>query len=117
MTLLVRLKAYDPRHGFVLRRFTYRGIKFQQERGWYRVSEEVAKYLRTVRQNAEDPKSPAAFDVLSDEEAKQLELAEQEASVVHKGAADAIKVSEARATTTEDLPENKGARRSKKTKG
>ena len=32
-TLFVRLKPYDPRRGYVLRRYTYRGIKFHEERG------------------------------------------------------------------------------------
>ena len=45
-TLLVRLKPYDPRRGHVLRRYTYAGIKFQEERGWYRVERPVAEYLR-----------------------------------------------------------------------
>ena len=33
-TMLVRLKSFDPRRGAVLRRFTYAGIKFHEERGW-----------------------------------------------------------------------------------
>ncbi|MBL9025658.1 MAG: hypothetical protein JNL21_25920, partial [Myxococcales bacterium] len=49
-TLLVRLKPYDPRRGHVLRRYTYAGIKFQEERGWYRVERPVAEYLRAVRE-------------------------------------------------------------------
>ena len=49
-TLLVRLKPHDPRRGHVLRRYTYRGIKFHEERGWYRVEKPVADYLRAVRQ-------------------------------------------------------------------
>ena len=61
-TMLVRLKALDPRRGQVLRRFTYQGIKFHQERGWYRVDKAVAEYLRAVRQQPSDPHSPPAFD-------------------------------------------------------
>ena len=45
-TLLVRLKPFDPRRGFVLRRFTFAGIRFQSERGWYRVEKPVAERLR-----------------------------------------------------------------------
>ena len=41
-TVFVRLKPYDPRRGYVLRRYTYRGIKFQEERGWFRVPKDVA---------------------------------------------------------------------------
>lgn len=72
-SLLVRLKSYDPRRGVVLRRFTYKGIKFQEERGWYRVEPEIAAYLRGVRQSAGDDSSPLAFDVCTLEEAQRLD--------------------------------------------
>ena len=107
-TLLVRLKPHDPRRGHVLRRYTYRGIKFQEERGWYRVEKAVADYLRDVRQLATNPHAPLAFDVCTPDEAKALDSKETEAEVTRKGATDDIKVSEARpggAVTTDDLPE------------
>ena len=107
-TMLVRLKPHDPRRGHVLRRFTYRGIKFQEERGWYRVEEDVAVYLRDVRQVASDEHAPLAFDVCTPDEAKALDSKDKEATVTRKTAADDIKVSEARAAgamTTDDLPE------------
>ena len=107
-TLLVRLKPHDPRRGHLLRRFTYRGIKFHEERGWYRVEKAVGDYLRTVRQTASDEHAPLAFDVCTSEEAKGLDSKEKEEAVTRKTAADDIKLSEARsggAVTTEDLPE------------
>jgi len=107
-TLLVRLKPHDPRRGHVLRRYTYRGIKFHEERGWYRVEKPVADYLRAVRQVPSDPPSPLAFDVCTDDEAKSLDAREKEAGTTRKAATDDIKVSAARtehAVTTEDLPE------------
>jgi len=107
-TLLVRLKPHDPRRGHVLRRYTYRGIKFQEERGWYRVEKDVAEYLRDVRQLATNPHAPLAFDVCTPDEAKALDSKEKEATVTRKGATDDIKVSEARAAgavTTADLPD------------
>ena len=105
-TLLVRLKQHDPRRGHVLRRFTYRGIKFHEERGWYRVDKEVAEYLRGVRQVASDEHSLLAFDVCTDAEAKALDDKEKEAAAVRKTATDDIKVSAVRgAVTTKDLPE------------
>ena len=107
-TMLVRLKPHDPRRGCVLRRFTYRGIKFHEERGWYRVENDVADYLRTVRQTFSDEHAPLAFDVCTPEEAQALDSQEKEATVTRKTATDDIKVSEARArgaVTTEDLPE------------
>jgi len=107
-TLLVRLKPYDPRRGHRLRRFTYRGIKFQEERGWYRVDKTVADYLRQVRQVASDEHAPLAFDVCNADEAKALDAKEKDASTPRKTADDDIKLSEARADgamTTGDLPD------------
>ncbi len=107
-TLLVRLKPYDPRRGHVLRRFTYRGIKFHEERGWYRVEKAVGEYLRTVRQVHGDEHSPPAFDVCTDEEARALDAQEKEAAATRKAATDDIKLSAARpegSVTTADLPE------------
>lgn len=107
-TLLVRLKPHDPRRGYVLRRYTYRGIKFHGERGWYRVEKAVADYLRRIRQVPGDDHSPPAFDVCTDDEAKALEAREKEGAVPRTAATDDIKVSTARAegaVTTEDLPD------------
>jgi hypothetical protein len=113
-TLLVRLKQYDPRRGHVLRRYTYRGIKVHEERGWYRVNEDVAEHLRSVRQIPSDEHSPLAFDVCTEAEAKVLDANEKEAAATRTAATDSIKVSEARAAgalTTEDLPaESDGAK-------
>lgn len=95
-TMLVRLKSHDSRRGQVLRRYTYQGIRFQEERGWYRVEKPVAEYLRTVRQQAGDPYSPPAFDVCSDEEAKTMDTQEKEAATVKKTATDEIKLSVAK---------------------
>jgi hypothetical protein len=105
-TLLVRLKPYDPRRGHVLRRYTYSGIKFQEERGWYRVEKPVAEYLRAVREVPTDRHSQLAFDVCTEAEAKALETTETEVSKVKRSATDDLKVVPARpagALTSEDL--------------
>jgi hypothetical protein len=107
-TMLLRLKPFDPRRGHVLRRYTYAGIKFHEERGWYRVEKRVADYLRTVRQQPADAHAPIAFDVCTEDEAKAIDAKEKEAATPRKTAADEIKVSVARtegALTTADLPE------------
>ena len=69
-TMLVRLKPYDPRRKFVLRRYVYAGIHFLVTRGWERVPKAVADYLRDVRQKEFDPYSPPAFDVCTEAEAE-----------------------------------------------
>jgi hypothetical protein len=104
-TMLVRLKSFDPRRGNVLRRYTYAGIKFHQERGWYRVNKDVAAYLRTVHQVAGDEVSPLAFDVLTEDDAKALEAREEADAKVRRTATDDIQLSEARSesVTTGDL--------------
>ncbi|MGE0322263.1 MAG: hypothetical protein AB7K71_36220 [Polyangiaceae bacterium] len=104
-TLLVRLKSYDPRRGHVLRRYTFAGIKFQHDRGWYRVEEAVGKYLKGVRQVHGDEYSQLAFDVCTEQEAKELETSEANAAKVEQEASAEIKVSPARpAVTTAELP-------------
>lgn len=121
-TFLIRLKAYDARRGHVLRRYTYAGIKFQEERGWYRVEKPVADYLRTVRQLPSDAYSPLAFDVCTEAEAKVLDAAEADEAKVKRSASDELKLSAARPAgtlTTEDLPkasEEKDTRRAKREK-
>lgn len=95
-THLVRLKPYDPRRGCVVRRYTYRGIKFQDTHGWYRVDRKVADYLRSVRQVPTDEHSPLAFDVCLPDEALAIDARENEAANPRKAATDEIQVSTAR---------------------
>jgi hypothetical protein len=103
-TMLVRLKSFDPRRGHIVRRFTYAGIKFHEERGWYRVDKNVAEYLRAVREVAGDEVSQLAFDVCTEEEAKALDTREESEAKVRKAAADDVRLSPARGeVTTADL--------------
>jgi hypothetical protein len=115
-TMLVRLKPYDPRRGNVLRRFTYRGIKFHQERGWYRVEKAVAEHLRSIHQVPAAPLSPLAFDVCSDDEAKTLDAKEKDSATARKAADDEIKLSAARQPTapTADATDPKDDKKAKK---
>lgn len=74
---LVRLKPYDPKRGHVIRRYTVYSIRFEERRGWYRVEDEVAEYLKTVHQIYGDEYSPNAFDVCTEEEANQIDVEEK----------------------------------------
>ncbi|ACY13611.1 hypothetical protein Hoch_1014 [Haliangium ochraceum DSM 14365] len=66
MEMFVRLKPFAPERGHVLRRYSCRGIRFREAGGWKRVPHEVAAYLRGVRQQPGDPRSPLAFDVCAE---------------------------------------------------
>ena len=116
-TQLVRLKPHDPRRGFVLRRYTYRGIKFHVERGWYRVTKDVADYLKDVRQVAGQEHSPPAFDICSDDEAKAIDAKEKEGAAEKAAATDSIKVSSARESagtvTTAELSDDPKGKKGK----
>lgn len=113
-TMLVRLKTHDPRRGYVMRRYTYRGIKFQEDRGWYRVEKDVAEYLRTVRQVATDEHSPAAFDVCTEAEAKAMDKKEQDAEKKRLSATDDIKLSRVRDGRTTTSEGNTSSKKSQK---
>ncbi len=77
MAKLVRLKPHDPKKGHVIQRYTAFSIRFEEKRGWYKVSDEVAKYLATVHQRPGDEDSPPAFDVCDEDEARRIEVAEK----------------------------------------
>ena len=94
---LVRLKPYDPKRGFVLRRLTVRGITFKHGAGWYRVKPDLASYLDGVKQRPRDEHSPAAFDVKSETQARVLEEKEEVESREKKTTVEAPTV-EARPT-------------------
>ncbi len=57
-----------------IKTYTVFGIKFQEERGWYEVDDDVAEYLKTIKQTAEGPDSQYSangFDVVDTLEAAQ----------------------------------------------
>lgn len=109
-TLLVRLKAYAPRQGFVLQRFLVYGMRFEAGRGWYEVPRHVGDYLRNVHETQDDPRSPFAFDVCTREEAQMLEDQERQREAAAVAAASAPRVAPLVQTvnsgdlTTADLP-------------
>lgn len=87
-TRLARLKPFDPRQGQTLRRYTFEGIRFRADRGWCRVELRVAQHLSQVQSRPGDPRSPQAFDVCTDEEARALEEKEKREQATRKAATD-----------------------------
>lgn len=120
MAKLVRLKPYDPKRGHVLRRYTAFGVRFEESRGWYRVSDEVAEYLGKVRQQPGLDYTPLAFDVCTEEEAVALETREKReqeeraiASAPNVATAQDVSAVAPRSRgdlTTADLPQPRSAR-------
>lgn len=108
-TMLVRLKPFDPRKGFKLRRYTVFGIRFEAGTGWSEVDVEVANYLRTVRADERNEASPLAFDVLTREEALDMEDAEKRKREEAEQRASAPRIVRREAApgvlTTRDLPQ------------
>lgn len=80
-TMLARLKPYNPKRGFKIKRFSVHGIRFDVGGKWYRVDPHVADYLKTVKNDNNDPDSPFAFDVCTEEEAKTLMQDERDAQL------------------------------------
>jgi hypothetical protein len=77
MAKLIRLKSLDAKKGHLIHRYTAFSTTFEEKKGWYRVSDEIAAYLATVHQVPNDEDTPLAFDVCTEEEAKRIELAEK----------------------------------------
>lgn len=98
--LLVRLKPYDKKRQQVLRSYSYQGIKFTAERGWYLVDADVAEYLRNVVQQDTVPNSPYAFDVCTRDEAEALDARNAEA--LARATLPATAASPVRTTTVTD---------------
>jgi hypothetical protein len=71
---LIRLKPHNPRKGYVTKRYHVGGILFREDRGWYRTEDQaLIDRLSRLRQRSEDPDSPPLFDIVSAEEAKEIE--------------------------------------------
>lgn len=110
----VRLRRRDPKHGIVLRQFVYRGIRFLEAGGWYVVDDEVADYLKDVRQKATDPRAPEAFDICRESEARAIDERENTESQPRRPA-DNARTTKARGLTSKDLqPTKKKGRPPKK---
>ena len=109
MAKLVRLKPYDKHRGHVLRRLHVHGTLFHEARGWYKVDDGVAERLASVHQRDNDPVSPLAFDICSEEEAVQLETDERKAAEARASAAEP-NVSAATDLTSKDIKSDEDER-------
>ncbi|OHD18504.1 MAG: hypothetical protein A2Y38_13880 [Spirochaetes bacterium GWB1_59_5] len=92
MAMLVRLKPYDAKRGILCRRYTVFGHRFDESRGWYKVPDEWAKYVKDLHQDQNDPDSPMLFDVVDEAGAKAMEEAERKKLEERAKAADPAEV-------------------------
>jgi hypothetical protein len=124
-TLLVRLKPFNPRRGYVMKTYVdgQTGAVFKEDRGWYEVDAAYGERLREVRSEPLNEESPPAFDVCTKAEAIELERRQKQAAAERATALDPRSVEGAsrdhlggrvprqrdaktNAITTADLPEN-----------
>ncbi len=75
-TRVVRIKPYSKKKRQLTRRYTVFGVKFDIQKGWYRVKRQVADYLADITSDG-DPDSPAIFDVCTYEQAMEMEERER----------------------------------------
>lgn len=97
MAKLVRLRPLDAKKGHIIHRYTAFATTFEEHRGWYRVSDQVAAYLATVHQVPNDEDTPLAFDVCTQDEAQRIDLAEK------KKAEQRARAAEPNVATARDL--------------
>ncbi len=110
----VRLKRRDPRHGIVLKQYWYKGIKFLESEGWYVVSDDVAAYLKAhARQRAGDLQSPEAFDICTEDEAREIDEQETLETEPRRPAEKARPATPRGSEPVETKPKKKRRRRSK----
>lgn len=95
--IFVRIKPHNPRKGYRLRRYLVFGMKFEEEKGWYRINSavnyggqqiDVAAYLGEVRNSEIDEDSALAFDIATEAEAKAIDAREKKAREKKASAAE-----------------------------
>lgn len=77
--MLVRVKPYNPKRGQLARRVTINEVRFDVERGWYKVDAEFAAMLKRETLGG-DPNGPLVFDVCTPEEAQEIQRREDQAA-------------------------------------
>lgn len=77
--MLVRIKPLNPKKGHLRRTHIEQkfGMRFRVEGGWYEVPVAVARELRKVTQNPDDPESPEVFDVVTRAQAHEIRQYEE----------------------------------------
>lgn len=95
----VRIKPRNEKKGLKIRKYLAFGMRFEEQLGWYKVPPSIElsdgrvvdtkEYLSNVRNDNDDPDSPLAFDVLTEQEARALDSKERKAAELRAHAVDA----------------------------
>jgi hypothetical protein len=87
-TLWARLQPHNPKQGFCVMRYGYRGETYigGDRPNWYRIDDALADELRSLVQNESDPRSPNLFQVVTAEEKDRINAAEQQQYLIRIGA-------------------------------
>lgn len=122
--MYVRLKPLNARRGIHTRTYNFRGAIFHVERGWYKVSAELAELIRPIKADPY-PDAMHVFDVCTEDEAASIHDRETAEEQVKRGIVDANVVqaetffdekTAAGAVTTESLPPSQRSNRQNKNK-
>jgi hypothetical protein len=81
-TMYVRLKPYDQKRGYLVRRYMVAGHEFMTDNEtdrpiWNKVAARAAAFLKTLKQNPSDSESKDLFDVVTSEEYEAIREREQ----------------------------------------
>lgn len=92
MTMLVRLKPYNPRRGYKMRSYVGAGVHIREAVGWHEVPDDVAHKLSEVHADPQNPDTPYAFDVMTRDDAIAQEADEKRKAQERASANEPIKV-------------------------
>lgn len=76
MAKLVRIKPYNAKAGHKILSYTYAGVKYLENRGWYRLEDDSLADELAELKAGDGRYDPEVFDVMSEEEAVELEQEE-----------------------------------------
>jgi hypothetical protein len=115
-TVFVRLKPYNPKQGFVVQRYSYKGQSFVQDDSgrstWYQVGVPYSREIAELRQEDNNPRSPALFDITTQDEYAQIVAREEDLRLVELGVLSPTMVQPIKENRTIDLTGKPGIGRS-----
>jgi hypothetical protein len=88
--MYARINPPDPKRGHRCHRYVFRGFRYESEKGWYKVSDQLAAELKTLVEDTNAPIKVLVFQVATEAEAKELSLKDYEAANPERKITEAI---------------------------